>query len=845
MAQAKNRWKEGSGDHSTGKGYWNKVIGNILVRDKLERQGDVKTKAKRKHKQTSGSSRQAVATLVNGTSAPKRALPRQRRVDQFYVAPTHLDDADSLFAAVPLRTVGHAGHWKSHQRRSFRRQIENTDTAPQRLSNQIPLAALQKSRPLETSSLDLNDVWSGTGASYSRFSFDFDIQPLLLGTTFPPNSYIGKGYLNELIKPITQADLPRRRTAVPFGIQLDNEMEAEVFLSFLPRVCDAIYEECVSESPPADLLNSSTGEALRFTVCYLSGGMGNESTSADTEDRTLAELEHVESRLNAWMSNTDMASPACRNLLIFKWYMLELAYRRYSQQHGRDAHTFAAEEAAAQFLDRLGDLTQVLINLGLREPMKAVHALRETSEADTRCVSDLVCEIWVCIIHLFISAPPDMQIGILSQRNFWSVIECHCNQNAADMDLHPILKGELDCYTAMALSCLSQFSINGLATSQVGLREHWQFYHTSIDRIKPQEFAKSYSTMSNTGRTRASRYIWTLYARCLLLSTRWEWQLLEQSKLVGKLYEILNARELQDMSIEGQADFPSFLADYAGAVGTTIERDDTVFRLLLRIIARVALEARANGSQAALGILNRLTIRITPMREQLSYPRKAVAGYIRKPRSVLVNHYSLHVLLAAVDATNAAKRFIKFKAILNLNDADTRAWQDCLRAVTYLGIVYLARGMDITPITAWLADLAVQLRNRYGQLLRQRTSLAGTGMERNVALASKWNASKGAAIASTDNAASTKAALAKLAQEMGENAIMMGILLGAVQQLIKATSGETETAYPSLSLLNAGKRQLHTRTSSPQLRVIKPGSRTSSSPLWHATLSSARRCSRV
>lgn len=842
LAQAKNRSKDVPSEKRIDKTYWNTVIDNILVRDKRDRANGLQRppKRRRRKKAQPPQSRAGSRAFEDPSPAVRRPAHRQQQVDDFYAAPTHLDDGDSLFAALPKPSFSERVTVKRRRPLQFAQGADDSGFTEATVTQSPAASVILRDAQRADESARLQGPANG---SFSRFSMDFGIEPLPEGLSFSADSYIGRGHLKQLLNVASSESLPIM-TVVPFGIRLDGDMDSETFLSMFPRICDGIFAECTSDQPAAGLLASASGQALSFAIQY----MGLPRTDTNGKNRLIAEIERLECRIDEWAAQNEADCRIGEPLLVFRWYMLEVSFRAYLTSKSADVASGEGKDATQSVFDRATEVVRALLRAGPHHAMKAVQAARAlaTNVADGGPqLRDLHCEVWTCVIHLLSSIARECRTpGGKSAVDLWTVVEAQLRCEAEVRQLHPILRSEVSCYTAMAIACLSHFTADGCADLKSQMPACWPLFVGAIDRLKPQEFARDYSNLSNTGRTRLSRYIWTLYARCLIFATRWNWGLLDQSKLLGKLFDLVNAREFQDMAIEGVPDFPPFLADYAGRIGSGIEREDTVFRLLLRIVARMALEAEAVGTDKAGSVVARLAMRITPMRDHLSYPRQVPPGTVRKHRSVLINHYSLHILLAAVDAKNAPRRFGKFKAMLDFDKSDIRARQDCLRAITYLGIVYTAKGLDVAPILAWLAELAGSLRSQYMQSLRQRISHEAE-LRKASAIPDRPNAKKAATVNTAAVATAAQAALVKVGKDLAESAILMGVLLGCVQQLIQAGEGATgsQTEYPSAGLLGSGRRTLTIQKH--RLILSQLGSKRSLNQQWQGILWLALKSSTV
>lgn len=802
---------------SAGGKYWDSVISNILIRDKLERQqgraGPQGRRPKKRSKVKSGGNAERSRTTHTRTQSASKSSTRrpvQQRLEGFHTPAVHLDDPDSLFHALttrkPLPKV------TRHHHNPFRRSLDaGTESARQ---GQPPRH--QQKQAIAQQAVEHD--WEGSASTFSRFSFDFAIERLPSGLAFRPQSYIGKGHLRELLafeSATTEPDTQTLSCSV-YGIKLDNDISPEDFVALLPRLCDHVYEEYTSvPSSTVPSLASPATETLRFISKYMHIAGPSHRSRKKAAEAVANELEHLEARLDTFVASgegDETAKITC--ILSFKWYMLEMAYRSHVLGvQTAEAHTFEAENSKDCLLNRLGELTQSLVHIGFHHTIRALKKAISAADGDDY-IDDITCELWVCLIHLCTQAPEDDEAPpILRQHVLWELVESHLKHDASQRSLHPILAGEVFSFAGIALGALSQVSIHGMVTATVRLDGHWPLVLGIVERIKPSDFAKAYSTMSNTSRTRSSRYIWTIFARCLTLAERWNWKILDQSKLIGKLFDILNSRELQDLSIDGEASFPPFLSDFQPDTATSVSPDDTAFRIFLRILMKASKEAKSEGTKRASDLLSRLTMRTMPMRERLSYPRNPTPAQPRKHRSVLINHYSLFILLAAIDPASSERRFQRFKALLDFDEADFKARQECLKAACYLGVVYKQTGTDPKSLFGWMAEIAVELRMQYASLAKQRVVLQR-------ALADKTNANhqphqgrpvwKDAATHNNNKLApspSKQIDTTRVNREMSEVAVMMGILLASVQQVLEAKmDGQAgHTVFPDLAYLAPGE----------------------------------------
>lgn len=836
VAQAENR--------SAVKKTFENVIDSILLRRTLEKGNRRGTGTGRRRRRAQGETRSTGERGRNGTghASPKshRTTPtnenrrgrekygrsKQRRVDQYYLPPVYLDDEDALFGTgdqprdrivqqLPTtrpeinpfrRSAGDAGRYNERQ------DVDEILGMPQRALAQGGPQQQQQQQQQPRSTVAEEDAWS----KFSGFSFDFNIKRLPSGISFSSSSYLGKGHLHELVQihsstrfANVEERLPRStKTCSPFGIQLDSDMSAEVFTALLPRLCDSIYAEYAVEEKPTSLL-SPAGEALRFFIHYMQDCLHADQAGSECLAATRSTLLDLESRLAEYAS--DGGPNRIHVMLPYRWYMLELAYRAYYSSKQCDAGT-SSEESARDVLTRFGELVQNLLEARIDYAVRAIKKVVAVSEVDVH-LEDLSCELWVCVLQLCHQDAIGVDGFLLSYDTLWQLLDNQLKEDSRKRNLHPIPAGEKAAYTAVSLSALSQFSLHGLSTSTPRIAPYWPLYLLAVDQIQPEQLRKGETTLSSIALKRQNCYIWTLLARCLVLANRWRWPLLSQSKMIGKLFAILNVRELRDMSMDGDPAFPGFVRSFNGKIDTDLEQHDTAFHIFLRILAFAAAEAEQAGTDKAKNMLGSMLMRAMPMRERLPYPRSSSTAIPTKNRSILVNHYSLLIVLAVCIPNSADRIFARFKNILDFTESSRAARQDCLRAILYLGVVYASKSFNLSPILQWLAEISDYLRTEYASCAKKRLLISQPLRDRTNQQLSANNQTYGKQQQQQQSesfAQERQREMAKINAEMYEVAEMTGSVLGVVRHMMVSSAAleasEAKKSYPSLDFLDPGKR---------------------------------------
>lgn len=789
---------------------WNNVIGRILSRSTHERQ----LGRSRKTPSDTKSALTREKSKKNSKPCSKPRIDKQSSLRQHFLPPVYLDSTDRLSDCISVKpTHFRTSRHRQEDRRIFWDAIMQDTTRIEEAAPTVRAPVVPYAVPAVEPVTPANVVQFGDAESfrYARFSCDFDLQRLPSGRILAASTYLRSGLLKSLLQQLQNAQVRSDApcTVAPFGISLDSDMDPDVLLEMLPRIVEHIFQDITNDTPCTHLMHAA-GQAIHFVATYTTRLLHRE-IDTNRGRALLKQLLDLEERLEEFaVEKAEVSAGLIDNMISFKWHMLALAIESYGV---KETFTNLVQRETARQVITEGFITLVglLLDSGLSSVSKVLTELLSSTldehDCDSTVARPLSTEVWVSILHLSFAGEKSTKFGFLNSDFIWTVIEQRLNENAMQQKMHPILRGEIAACTCMTLCALSQFSELGEIQLLPRLKAFWPILHCAVDSINIAEITQSFATLPSTSRTRLSRYIWTFFSRSLIMCTRWNWQIRDQGKLIGKLFDILNARQLEDFSIDGEADFPAFVTAFDGQIAGDLDKEDTAFHIFLRLLAQVGRECNEEGTPKAKAALARMAMRIMPMREQLPYPRQSDHTN-RLHRSVLVNHCALFITLAAVDPSTSERRFAKLKTILNFEDSDVRARQDYLKAIMYLGIVYRKKALPTAPILSWLTHTANYLRETYGKCARRRVTLQGH-LKKAATFQQPVNGSRG----DVSKKEQIEQAIAGAEQEltvvtgqMGETAVMEALLLGAVTNImIVQPEVELESKYPSLGFLDKGE----------------------------------------
>lgn len=657
--------------------------------------------------------------------------------------------------------------------------------APGPTFNDIPRPdlhqALQKTKqPQYKQARDEDGAWK----SFRKFSHDFQMERLD-PRTFPalsPDSVLVKGHLVELSELLGDGAIQTPiRTVFPFGIPCHGDLDEEAVEGLLPRLTDAIVDSASRWlSLPAEQRQTQPRpaaeacEALHFMGLYASS-----RASVSLLHLIQAQLDALDRRCRSLAEEENQQAPLNYFLLSIHWACLELALRLRHAAIRRqlDVSLFASPTTRTQ------RLVKSLIQHGPNATGKALKAN----------TTDLSVEFWAALLSLAWALPTTtskIELEAPSVESIWEHLTTELDANTEANHTHPVVASEALCYAAIVLCAISQISATGHVLPTPRLQAYWPVLARSLEPVTVADLAEL-DRWSSVELHRRDGYLWSLFARTLVMVHRWQWVLTERDSILTKLYDILNARQLDNLAIDsGAKDFPAFLQQFDGHVGTSLEgREDSAFHIFLKLLVSVAqgiLAASPTEAEARRN-LNRFLMRVSPMRK---LPPNS-------SRSMLVNHYSLFITLSIIAPWSAPQRLSQIRALLSFEAADQDTRPVLIRAMMYFALVYHHHQLALDPILIWFASAAQLLRSHYIDSDRKRAQLNAPAAR----------PAKGMSVVT--NLAEKAKNHKLLTTQLYSCALAFTLLLRAIQNIMTAASSSGDTvSFPDTCFLNSGSDSL-------------------------------------
>lgn len=565
------------------------------------------------------------------------------------------------------------------QSKGARRPIQTTLTPP-------PAPAPAPAPPKVTK----EQVDEGIGrarswANFDKFPIDFDIQPLPTGVFLSCDTIPGSGRLNALIDVLSgQAEeLKPLRTS---GVHLHSEMLADEVTAVLPIVLDGIYDQVVRF---ADDVNSAPPDftPLVFFRDYLAQKSEDTQTAIFTFFTTFAE------RLNSVsVTGRKEDRPLMHQLLLARYALLELAVVTNSPGVISAAST----------------VISLLLTYGFDRTVKPLKRLLR-GDSDSPEIRDPTVGVWVAVGHALASFD-----ALHEKEDTYGTAIGDALEQRYKNELGP-LAAERVWFLVFGLCAISQFSHDGSVDKDYVPSPRWPLVKRALGLIKVTHSLEVEEAAHRDQLLGRDRYIKTMVARCLRLSSTWQWSFDRSSFSVATrdLGMIFKERQQRNLPTEPAADFPTFISAFDFSLTATEDtKRASAFELYLRLAAVAAsdligcAEELTEAHQAERDV-QRLIMSIFPLsavpfsRERPPTPRQ-LGALINRYSTMVVACYFSPALLPWLLANSA--KWLSFEA------ADFESRQVCIRGLMYLAVACRHHGHALDGVVGKLAEMLAILQ---------------------------------------------------------------------------------------------------------------------------------------
>ncbi|BEI86232.1 hypothetical protein CcaverHIS002_0605190 [Cutaneotrichosporon cavernicola] len=575
-------------------------------------------------------------------------------------------------------------------------------------------APLQQRRPAAERQLDEGVGKARSWANFDRFPIDFEITPLPMGVYCCGESIPGSGRLGRFLGQLDGEFLDEPRSISAYGVSLHSEMASDEALEVLPIVIDGMVSSIhsfIDVSSAASAIPDLV--PLRFFRDYLA------RADSDKRENLFLPFNNLGQRLNdIFLDSRRVHRHLVLHLLEVRYALLEIV----AIAGDRESVFTAATR-----------LISLLLVYGFDRTVRPLRRIL-SGQADTPEVSDVTVALWVSLLHILAAYDKQHPPPTSNADDTFSIALADALDRRYSGEVGP-LAAERIWFLVFGLCAISQFGLDGTVVADYTPFPRWALVKRALGHIKithSQEVEEAAHLGQLQGR---DRYIKTVVARCLRLSSTWRWYFDSRSFSVATrdLGMIFKARQHRNLPTEAPVDFPRFIADFDISLTAADDtRRASAFELWLRLACVAASDLigaaeELSAAHRAERDVQRLIMSIFPLsavpftRTNLPTPKQLGA---------LVNRYSTMVVACYFSPSLLPWLLANSRKWLAFDTADFESRQICIRGLMYLGVACRHHSHPLDTVVGQLADILATLQAELEQLGRS-TKLPGfpTGVE--------------------------------------------------------------------------------------------------------------------
>jgi hypothetical protein len=544
---------------------------------------------------------------------------------------------------------------------------------------------------------------------------DFEIHFLPSGLAFQPHTYIGKGWLHELVALVSGNDnvvVPNSYAA--HGIELGPATSPSGLATTLVSVGDGLLNFV---SAPADNHTAESighWEVVIRTVCQLLSWLPSHFDGEECSllgdalhEQLLRLVTNIDDRHDAFGND---GTPMNNMVLTIYWFAIESLVRfSCSFQKSQPELIFDTKN----LIKYISLLARRLQNYGMQRVVEPILAGPEG--LDTLLIPIRIAELWVCIFHLVSNChvPTSDDSKLPQHHPFWRIIQLTLQRD--DGSFHAGLEAsETTWRTIFSICALSQFSVHGMSTSTCRLPASWELVTFALKQIRLVADPDTDRTLSERILDKRDEYIWLIASRCFILCKQWHWRIDDASVMFMQLASIFRSRKYANLRREA-SDFPSFMRAKDLQLLSQYKPSDTAFEIFLKLIVQALNDCsddQANAQRIMSSKLKKLLALAIPVG---SVPFTKFTPPTTHELSMLYNRLSAVAVAIYLESspTSVEKRLAHARRYVNFKDADDTTRVACIRGMMHFAIIMRHRRLPLDHVLSWLAEMTDVLVDEY------------------------------------------------------------------------------------------------------------------------------------
>ncbi|KAI0655367.1 Mus7/MMS22 family-domain-containing protein [Cubamyces menziesii] len=548
----------------------------------------------------------------------------------------------------------------------------------------------------------------------NRVTVDLDVQPLPAGIAFPNTTYLGRGWLYELIHLLSgDQETPSPPSCSMFDCYLHYDMSVGAFSTCLESVYDQLRNLIFGALVPANYETCNKWQTFLHAISqHLSWLLAK--SAGDVHTTLAADTESLVQRLASLMEEPVEVLPDDEkpNPLVVQvlWFLTEASCRLLCDRWRRmeEMDPTIVSTCIKALMSKLWDFTfgDSALPLDLSR-----EGLLKPSEGQQ------IAELWICLLDLTSNRAFE---GLFSpsRQSFWLLYLEVLQTRGLQAPQTDLRAREAMWRSIFTLCALSQFSLHGNSTMAPRLSASWQTIAAVLERAPLSADPAVDVSLSKRGLRKRDEYVRVLVSRCLWLNLKWHWRLdVDDASLVfNRLLDVFKSRRFANLADE-PSDFPSFLRHSNLALLHESKRSDTAFTLFLKLVVRAADEMRKQNPQLAQATtipprLKKILSLAVPVG---SVPFTKTTPPSAHELSMLYNRFSAVAVAVYLEPTvaNLKYRLANARRYVNFKDTDNETRRACIRGAMHLGTLLRHLDLPLADILDWLGEMTNTLIDEY------------------------------------------------------------------------------------------------------------------------------------
>lgn len=542
--------------------------------------------------------------------------------------------------------------------------------------------------------------------------------------SFAPTTYIGKGYIDELVR-MTKGDT---QPTEPYhfcynGYDLHSACTTATFLESLGELRQELMREMKATHGEDDL---ATGMRLQGAVrahCHLLSWLHHHRPV--DEVTLVGSRVEAEARLLLTEAAAQSASPVTHTMLTISWFVVEAIARLGRKLNCID---LSVEEGSI-YGTALSHLCSHLIRLGILESCSALD--EGGNILDSKTLGQRSAELWISLQHLTTCTVTVRTQGATSSPSHPLGIIAHSiARREMTATEPPFRQGERRWQLIFGLCYLSQFSTMGRPRADQRFATSWSLV---AEALKSVELGVSKElepgVVPDQARRLLDEYAGQLMRRCAHLWTFWGWELASTGSVLVQLLAVSRSRKYSNL-VEEDTEFPEFLRKDPSLLFTP----DATCNTALEMYVKLAFSALVNGKQVYHPVsVNDRVPQNTARKIYSSFSPTSQLVFSRDhppftdQQSSLINRFTIIAMYIALEPEKTESMLMKLRGYMDFGSMELTTRATCIRGAMYLGMFLVKIDLSPEPCLAWLTAMLETLMNELPSAPKEHRSVATGG----------------------------------------------------------------------------------------------------------------------